>query len=236
MTKNGCIVKVNMLGEDSMEENMIEKMKLDHIDRYRNALIETVHNNTSALIEDIVSFIDKPPLDSMDFVQNIFYSMAKKNKVIINSEELEIVLKEYRKELLQSCDMVQMMRIHELTNRIKAFDFSQYEVFEFYKKDFNELNKNLRKVLKEKMTSSYENQILNRILLVFQGELNEEQEKSIIQDITKYMKNIYQKQILENFDIKVLVKDTTLMNSIKEQGERYSFTLKNSRLFQDLMS
>ena len=41
------------------------------------------------------------------------------------------------------------------------------------------------------------------------------------------------KQLLENIDIKILVKDTTLINSSKEQAERYLFTINNSRLFDD---
>jgi hypothetical protein len=32
-------------------------------------------------------------------------------------------------------------------------------------------------------------------------------------------------------DIKILVKDTTLINGVKEQSERYIFTLENSRLY-----
>ena len=47
----------------------------------------------------------------------------------------------------------------------------------------------------------------------------------------KYLKNNYLKQLLENVDIKVLVKDAMLMNNVREQGERYLFTLANSRLF-----
>ena len=54
-----------------------------------------------------------------------------------------------------------------------------------------------------------------------------------INEVTKYLKKQYQKQILDLFDIKVLIKDTTLINSIKEQGNHYTFTMKNSRLLND---
>ena len=54
-----------------------------------------------------------------------------------------------------------------------------------------------------------------------------------INEVTKYLKKQYQKQILDLFDIKVLIKDTTLINSIKEQGDHYTFTMKNSRLLND---
>ena len=51
--------------------------------------------------------------------------------------------------------------------------------------------------------------------------------------MTKYLKKNYLSQLLENIDIKILVKDTTLINSTKEQSERYLFTLNNSRLLKD---
>ena len=43
----------------------------------------------------------------------------------------------------------------------------------------------------------------------------------------------YPKQILENIELKILVKDTTLINGIKEQGERYLFTNNNSYIFKE---
>ena len=36
----------------------------------------------------------------------------------------------------------------------------------------------------------------------------------------------------DNIDFKMLVKDTTLVNGTKEHGERYLFTLNNSRIFK----
>ena len=41
---------------------------------------------------------------------------------------------------------------------------------------------------------------------------------------------------MESVDIKILVKDTTLMNGTKEQGERYLFTLDHSRLLNEIDS
>ena len=57
--------------------------------------------------------------------------------------------------------------------------------------------------------------------------------KKIVDDITKFVNGTYQRQLLENSDIKILVKDTTLINGVKEQSERYLFTLENSRLFNE---
>ena len=52
------------------------------------------------------------------------------------------------------------------------------------------------------------------------------------EELKKYLNNSYQKQLLENVDFKILVKDTILTNNIKEQGERHIFTLNNSRIFK----
>ena len=46
----------------------------------------------------------------------------------------------------------------------------------------------------------------------------------------KYFRITYQKQFMENINLKILVKDTTLINGVKEQGERYIFTKMNSRI------
>ena len=48
-----------------------EKIKLQHIESYKKAIIETIKNNTNSLIDDdIMSLIKKPPLDSMDQITN----------------------------------------------------------------------------------------------------------------------------------------------------------------------
>ena len=63
-------------------------------------------------------------------------------------------------------------------------------------------------------------------------------EESIVNKVTKeatdYLKKNYQRQLLENVDIKILVKDTTLINNVKEQTERYIFALNNSRLLNEI--
>ena len=56
-------------------------------------------------------------------------------------------------------------------------------------------------------------------------------DSNINSDLNKFINKTYIKQFLENVDIKILVKDATLINTIKEQTERYQFTLSNSHLF-----
>ena len=48
--------------------------------------------------------------------------------------------------------------------------------------------------------------------------------------MVKFLQTTYIKQLLESVDFKIIVKDTTLINRVKEQGERYLFTKKNSYL------
>ncbi len=214
-----------------MDGEMKEKFLKQHIESYRSAMKDIVQNNTEVLIEDIVSFIGKPPLDSMDFIQNKFLDLAKKDKLVFKTENLKTLLDSYRREMIKCCDKIKNTRISMLIEKIVQFDFQKEEAFCFYKKDFSFLNKKIRNLLKEQLSYSLEEILLPDVVSVFPEGLDEEKQEKIIQEITKYMKGNYQRQILENFDIKVLVKDTTLMNSIKEQGDRYLFTLKNSRVF-----
>ena len=76
--------------------------------------------------------------------------------------------------------------------------------------------------------------ILRKIDVVFSSYVDSGIKDNIISNISKYVKGSYQRQLLENFDIKVLIKNTTLINSIKEQNERYLFTINNSRILNDL--
>ena len=98
-----------------------------------------------------------------------------------------------------------------------------------YKKDFISLDKVLKKILKDNMISSYE-KIFKNINKIFDKDIDDSIKNKIIEDIDKFINKNYQKQIMDGFDIKVLVKDTILINSINEQNERYIFKLNNSRL------
>ena len=48
-----------------------------------------------------------------------------------------------------------------------------------------------------------------------------------------YNKLNYVKQVLESIDFKIIVKDTTLINGVREQGERFLFTKMNSYLLKE---
>lgn len=216
-------------------DNELMKLKQQHFESYKQAILENINNNTIALVDDdIVSLIGTPPLDSMDFIKNKFLELAKKNNVVLNTEKLSKILFEYRKSLLSCCDKIKMKRLNFLRAKVNKYQFSlENEIITFYKKDFIVLNKEIRKILKEQLLFSFEKYILEKNTYVFDSDVSDNISEKIFLDIAKYMRGPFQKQLLENFDIKVLVKDTTLINIVKEQSERYLFTLNNSRLLNE---
>ena len=218
-----------------MEEEMIEKMRQQHFDSYKKAILENIKNNTIALVDDdIMSLIGTPPLDSMDLIKNKILELAKKNKIVLNTEELSDMLNAYRNSLLDCCSKIKEKRIYILSRKVHDYSFSgEMETIVFYKKDFINLNKEIKKLLKEQLAISLEKKLLSKFYKVFDSNIDNSIKDKIILDITKFMKGPYQRQLLENFDIKILVKDTTLINGIKEQSERYLFTLSNSRLLNE---
>ena len=198
---------------------------------YRNAILDTIKNNTEVLVnQDIVSLFQKPPLDSMDLLRTKFLNLAKKNKIVLNTEGLGYLLSQYRSYLLDCCDEIKSIRIDTLSKVIKK---EGNGVIQINKKDFVTLNKKMKKVIKEKIVEGTQVCIMDHIDMIFNESVDSSIKSHMIDDISKYLKGMYQRQLLENIDIKVLVKDTTLMNSTKEQGERYLFALDHSKLLNE---
>lgn len=212
--------------------NNVEDFKKTHLDNYRRALVDTLVNNTNALFdEDIASLLKKPPLDSMDVIKSRFLDLAKKNKIILNAEKLDTILDNYRSKCLEFCKTLKDVRINTLSKIINDFKLSNdNNTIKLMKKDFISVNKTIKSEIKDFIKNSLNTEIFEKVDLLF-DDVDLNIKKRIITDSTKYINNNYLKQLLENIDFKILVKDTILTNSIKEQGERYLFTLENSRLF-----
>jgi len=218
-----------------MDEEMIQTIRNQHLESYRKAILEIISNNTSVLMNDISSLFDKPPLDSMDSIRNKLLSGAKKYQIILNTDGLIQLLDAYREEVKKCIPKIETLRIHTLSSKLKHFSFiDDNSIFVLYKKDFSKLNRDIKKILKDQMNSSFEKEFLKKVSMMFQESIEENIQNSMIEDFSKFMKSNFQKQIIESFEIKVLVKDTTLMNSIKEQSDRYLFTINNSRLLNPL--
>lgn len=209
----------------------VEELKQQHIKTYKNAIIENIKNNTKSLVnDDINSLIAKPPLDSMDSIKNKFLSVAKKDKIVLNTEELSKILDDYRKCLNKVLSEIEKERIGVLSKKVEEYSFdSSDDVVVFYKKDFININKFIKKNVKDQLASALE--IVNKkIDKVFSKDVEDSVKDKFTQEVVKYLKSNYQKQLLDSLDIKILVKDTTLINGIKESTDHYVFTLNNSKL------
>lgn len=218
-----------------MDEKMLEEIKKQHVNNYRNSILDIIRNNTNVLVnDDITSLLKKPPLDSMDFLKQKLLNFAKKNKVVLNANSLDDILKSYRDEVLKCCPKISKLREVGLSKKVNSIHLSHdTDVIRINKKDFIPINREIKKIMKEQLSTSFEKKLINNIDSIFLDNVNNSIKISLINDFTKYIRGTYQKQILENLDIKVLVKDTTLINSVKEQTDRYLFTLKNSRILND---
>ena len=215
-----------------MEEVTVEELKKQHFDSYKETLLSVIENNTNILVnEDINSLIKKPPLDSMDGIKSKLLDLSKKNKIVLNTTELSKLLDDYRSDLNKVCDEIKKERISVLSKKVNSFKYKEDETLSFYKKDFISLDKDLKKILKEYMNNSYEKVFKKNIAKIFDKDIDESIKNKIIEDTDKFINKNYYKQMMDSFDIKVLVKDTILINSINESNERYLFTLNNSRLF-----
>ena len=215
-----------------MENEMIEKIKTQHVTSYKKSVLEIIKNNTNVLIdEDIMALLRKPPLDSMDVIKVKFLDMAKKNDLILETEQLDKVIERYRKNVIKACSIIKKIRIDSLSEIVDSFNpIDEKDTIKINKKDFTLINKQIKKIIKDRLVTSFEKCILKDISKVFVGGLVDDKKEKMISEISKFNKEIYQKQLIGNLDIKVLVKDTTLINATKEQTERYLFTISNSRL------
>ena len=205
-----------------MEDITIKQIKKQHIDNYKNGLLEIIENNTNALVkEDLKSIISKPPLDSMDQLKSKLINEAKKNDIVLDTQELNKVLDNYRKDLEKCIENIKEYRIKSLEKIINNYKFQNNEIITLYKKDFIAMNKEIIKTLKTQLNESFEKVVIKNINKLFSIDIADE----LIS-----FNDTYIKQVLDSFDNKILIKDNILINSIKESNERYLFTLNNSRL------
>ena len=217
-----------------MEDTLL-KFKEQHLNNYQLAILETIKNNTNVLVdEDIMSLVKKPPLDSMDVVKSKFLDVAKKNKVVLDTESLDKMMDKYRKNLLKVCNEVRKVRLEVLNDVVKTHVFEKdNDVIKIRKKDLDVVNKKIKKILKDHLKDTVEKDVIKNINNIFDSVDDDVKLKKINDDIKKVVNGSYQRQLLENADIKILVKDTTLINGVKEQSDRYIFTLENSRLYDE---
>lgn len=136
-----------MLGCGSMNQETIEDFRQKHFENYKNAVLETLKNNTISLFDDdILSLLKKPPLDSMDAIKCKFLELAKRHKTIIQADVLDKILDDYRKKVITYIPSWKKIRIEELQKIITSFSpKKESDVIKLNKKDFTALNRKLKK-------------------------------------------------------------------------------------------
>ena len=203
---------------------MKQDLKKQHEEIYLRAMEELIKNNTKALIEnDLLPLFEDPPLEAMDTIKQKLLSYAKTYQLILNTEEINKRLEEYRKKIKTKMEVILKVREKELLKKLTK----EQQEFKLLKKDLITINKTMKKEIKESIISS------SKILLDHIDNLyttSEEKDKLVV-NLTKFLNVSYPKQILDTIDMKILLKDTILINGIKEQTERYKFTKENSHLF-----
>jgi len=211
--------------------NELEKLMQQHVENYKKAVLEIVNNNTNSLIDnDIIFLIKKPPLDSMDQIKTKFLALAKKEKIILDTNNLDKMICNFRKDVIHKIETIKKIRIDEITTIINSININEEnQVIKITKKELSSINKIIKKNVKQIIDESVQKNILDNICNIFTNDKKQKISKEIFKFLDK--RGIYQKQLLENIDFKILVKDTTLINGLKEQAERYVFTKNNSRLF-----
>lgn len=218
-----------------MKEETVEEFRKKHFENYKNAVMETLKNNTTVLFEDdIYSLLKKPPLDSMDLIKCKFLDLAKRHKIIIRSDVLDEILEEYRVNIISFLPSWKKIRIDELSKIISSFTpKKESDVIKFNKKDFTPLNRKLKKEMKEDLTSVIDKKIVKFVNQLFTSDVDEKIKDDMSSEMIKYVQSNYIKQLLESVDFKIIVKDTTLINGVREQGERFLFTKMNSYLLNE---
>lgn len=212
----------------------LDILKEQHVNNYKNAVLEIIKNNTNSLVDDdIMSLINKPPLDSMDVLKGKCLSIAKRENIVVNTDQMNRIIDFYRQEIQKEICFVKRIRIHELSKNVTNFqEQDHYEVIRITKKQLSEINKKINSQLKKLLEKQIEKLLIDQIDTIFVGDLSEGQNKQTSLELTKFFKSNYKKQLIENINFKILVKDTTLISGVKEQGERYIFTKTNSRIHQ----
>lgn len=201
-----------------------------HKQIYMQAGKELITNNTIALItDDILPLFAMPPLETMDLMKQRFFSIAKTENLILNTENLNEQLLAYRTFLAEKMDIIKQQRNTILTQALEKCSYNQPDqIIKELKKELVKLDKNIKKQIKQWLMEANKTYFLDAMSTLIN---DDKLTPSFTKEITKYLQTVYIKQVIEMIDMKLLVKDTTLLNAFKEQIERFIFTTENSHLF-----
>ena len=192
-----------------------EELLEQHLSIYLNSIEELIKNNSYSLVEDdLLPLFKKPPLETMDTIKQKMLSLGKHYHVIINTEQLDRALEEYRNSMQKKIKSLKKYREDYLIKDIrKKSKDTKDGTFKILKKDLTYLDKNLKKEIKNEIENDMQ-KLIDNIPNFFQIK---EIEDKLKKDATKYFKITYPRNLMETIDMKVIVKNTILINGVNEQ-------------------
>ena len=187
-----------------------EELFDQHLKIYLNSLEELINNNTYSLInDDLLPLFMRPPLEAMDVIKQKLLSLGKDYKLILNTQAVDNYVERYRFSMQKKVKTLENLRKKYLKKHIKSLSKKSKDgTLKLFIENMNFLIKHI--------SDFYQSDKIPDRLLKY---------------ITKYLKITYPKDLMETIDMKIIVKNTTLINGINEQTERLIFTQKNSHLF-----
>lgn len=209
--------------------NELENLEKQQLNNYILAVKDIVINNTNNLVDsDISSLIIAPPLDSMDFIKNKVISIGKKNNLIVNTESLDKILSSYRENVLSDLSFIKKYRVDEISSDVDKFKpVKSIDIIKVTKKRLNEIDKYIVSKIKQIINENVTSYLCSNYDKFY---IDYKENGSLVKCLNSFFNKEYPKNLIDSIELKLLVKDTTLINGVKEQGERYIFTKNNSRL------
>lgn len=209
--------------------NNIKDFEEQQLNNYIYAVCDIVSNNTNNLVDsDISSLIIAPPLDSMDFIKNKVISIGKKNNLIVNTESLDKILSSYRENVLSDLSFIKKYRVDEISSDVDKFKpVKSIDIIKVTKKRLNEIDKYIVSKIKQIINENVTSYLCSNYDKFY---IDYKENGSLVKCLNSFFNKEYPKNLIDSIELKLLVKDTTLINGVKEQGERYIFTKNNSRL------
>ena len=205
-----------------------EDIYAQHKEILMTAGVELATNNTNSLIEDdIINGVIDVPLEAMDTVKQRLLNIAKHNGLVLDSNKFNEILSDYKNSLKKEFRSVYKKRIKIIEDSYsKMNDDKPLDLVKDLKKELVKFNKETKKQCKEIILNLVKEKLISNLDLIVN-----ESNANFKKEVMKFLQNVYVKQILETIDMKILVKDTILLNSLKEELERLVFTKENSHLF-----
>ncbi len=200
-----------------------------HLKIYLNSLEELINNNTYSLInDDLLPIFMKPPLEAMDTIKQKLLSLGKDYKLILNTQEVDNYIEKYRLSMQQKIKSLEKLRKKYLENYIEMLSKkSKSGSIKLLRKDLSALDKSLKKEIKLELIKNM-NFLIENISNFYQ---TDKMPDKLVKYIIKYFKITFPNDLIKTIDMKIIVKNTTLINGINEQTKRFIFTQKNSHLF-----